>query len=101
LRGNRRKYVLVEAFKDILPKRLHNRPKQGFDVPIGEWFKNELKDLYMSVMSEESLAETGILDPVSAREMYDLHLSGKRDLSKQLMSMFVLQWWLLRKGPGN
>ena len=37
------KYMLTEAFKDILPVEIWNRPKQGFTFPFSHWMKeNEL-----------------------------------------------------------
>jgi asparagine synthase (glutamine-hydrolysing) len=97
LRGSKRKFVLIETFKGLLPKRLHNRPKQGFDVPIGQWFKKELKEQFWSVMDETTIKKTGVLNYASIKRFYDIHASGKQDLSKQLFNLFVLQWWLLRQ----
>jgi asparagine synthase (glutamine-hydrolysing) len=33
------KQLLVDAFIDVLPKKIWNRPKQGFTLPFGNWFK--------------------------------------------------------------
>lgn len=33
------KYLLVEAFKDILPEQVWNRKKRGFTFPFDEWFR--------------------------------------------------------------
>jgi asparagine synthase (glutamine-hydrolysing) len=97
LHGRKRKFVLTEAFKSLLPKRLHNRPKQGFDVPIGEWFKKELREQFWSVMDVSSINKAGVLNYAGIKRMYDIHCSGKQDFSKQLLNLFVLQWWLLKQ----
>lgn len=34
------KYLLIEAFKDLLPKEIWDRPKQGFSFPFGDWMKD-------------------------------------------------------------
>ena len=34
------KYALTEAFKDILPIEIWNRPKQGFTFPFAMWMKD-------------------------------------------------------------
>ncbi|MDO1449787.1 asparagine synthase (glutamine-hydrolyzing) [Rhodocytophaga aerolata] len=37
------KWLLISAFKDILPEPIWNRPKQGFELPFNKWMKkNEL-----------------------------------------------------------
>jgi asparagine synthase (glutamine-hydrolysing) len=39
-----RKILLVETFKDILPKSIYNRPKKGFEIPLHTWLTNDLKE---------------------------------------------------------
>jgi len=34
------KYILKKALEPVLPNEILYRPKKGFGVPIGEWFKN-------------------------------------------------------------
>lgn len=37
------KWLLISAFRDILPEQIWNRPKQGFEFPFKKWMKkNEL-----------------------------------------------------------
>ncbi|MFQ5559764.1 MAG: asparagine synthase (glutamine-hydrolyzing), partial [Nitrospinota bacterium] len=47
------KKILKETFHDILPAHLVNRPKQGFEIPVGEWFRNELKELFFDTLVKE------------------------------------------------
>jgi asparagine synthase (glutamine-hydrolysing) len=42
--GNKQKQLLIEAFKDLLPESVYNRPKQGFTLPWEIWMRGELKD---------------------------------------------------------
>lgn len=39
LRGGRTKWILKKALRHVLPAEILHRPKKGFGVPIGEWFK--------------------------------------------------------------
>ena len=39
LRGSTTKWILREAMKGILPAEILDRPKMGFPVPIGGWFR--------------------------------------------------------------
>src|SRR6266536_844162 len=48
LRGWTTKYVLRQSMKDVLPKQILARPKMGFPVPIGAWFRGE----YSSIIDE-------------------------------------------------
>ncbi|NIQ89462.1 MAG: hypothetical protein GWN93_10545, partial [Deltaproteobacteria bacterium] len=60
LKGLKRKYILLETFKDLLPLSLHRRPKQGFEVPISAWLKNELKDMLEDYLSPQLLKKQSI-----------------------------------------
>jgi len=40
-----RKRILQDAFKNDLPSELYNRPKKGFEVPLLQWFRTELRGL--------------------------------------------------------
>jgi len=43
-RGLQTKYLLREAFKDLLPKKIVKRQKQRFFVPIHEWLVSKMVD---------------------------------------------------------
>jgi len=38
-RGGRRKFLLKEAMKGVLPDAILNRPKKGFGVPLARWLR--------------------------------------------------------------
>src|SRR5207249_5573840 len=42
LRGKR---ILRQTFRDVLPPAIVRRSKRGFEPPVGEWFRRELRDL--------------------------------------------------------
>lgn len=50
-RGRPPKRLLVEAFADILPAQVWNRPKQGFALPMDDWMRGPLNDFYLSGLS--------------------------------------------------
>ena len=88
-----KKYLLKEAFKDILPDEILYRKKMGFSVPLAEWFRDEIKCL-----AERTLfnAKGGIKDYFNmdeVRRMWDTHQSGKRDHSMNLWCMLMFQMW--------
>ena len=56
------KKLLVETLADILPKEILDRPKQGFQFPMGEWMKHELKPVVEEVLSEFSVKQRGLFD---------------------------------------
>jgi asparagine synthase (glutamine-hydrolysing) len=93
LKGLRRKYILLETFKDLLPSSLHLRPKQGFEVPISAWLKNELKDMLEDYLSPSLLKGQGMFNPEVVEGMKKDHLQNRRDTSWLLWNLIVFQHW--------
>ena len=42
-----RKSILKKILYNYIPKKLVDRPKKGFSVPLKKWFRNELKDILL------------------------------------------------------
>ena len=35
--------LLKAALQDLLPKEVFRRPQRGFQVPLGQWFRRDLR----------------------------------------------------------
>lgn len=87
------KRVLTKAFEDRLPQSILEREKQGFDMPIGEWFKDELATEFCETLRS---VETDLLDTDEVRAVYSEHCTGQREHGKFLWSVYVFLMWLDR-----
>jgi asparagine synthase (glutamine-hydrolysing) len=91
-----RKRILQDAFRDVLPPELYNRPKKGFEVPLLKWFRTELKSLIMDdLLSEKTIQEQGIFE-YSEIEKLKLQLmsSNPQDVHARIWGLIVFQtWW--------
>jgi len=56
------KYLLKKVLYKYVAKELVERPKQGFGVPIYEWFKGSLKELYKEYLNEDKIKQEGIFN---------------------------------------
>jgi asparagine synthase (glutamine-hydrolysing) len=90
-RGGKR--ILSAAIGDLVPRRVLERPKQGFDLPVGQWLRRDLNPLFRDVVTDARLRDMGILDPRAVRRVYDEHCEGRRDHSWTLWVTLVLCWW--------
>lgn len=88
-----RKRVLKRAFEDRLPDEILTRDKQGFDMPIGEWFKGPLADDFRATMQSPGI---GIIDEEAAFDIYDQHVSNRRENGDFLWSLYVFKKWARR-----
>jgi asparagine synthase (glutamine-hydrolysing) len=97
LSGMRRKRVLQDTFRDILPRRVINRPKQGFEMPIGEWFKGRLAPLFFDVVTRDAVNNLGVFRYDGIEEIYRMHRDNRRDWTFLLWNIFALAWWDTRR----
>lgn len=91
-----RKRILQDAFRDVLPRELYNRPKKGFEVPLLKWFRTELKSLIMDdLLSEKTIIEQGIFDYSEIKKLkLQLMSSNPQDVHARIWGLIVFQtWW--------
>ncbi len=102
LRQGQTKWVLRQVLERHVPRSLVERPKMGFGLPIGAWFRGVLAPWAEDLLSERRLREQGLLDPAPIRRAWDLHQRGRRDCGYELWDVLVLQSWLDRwvSSPG-
>jgi asparagine synthase (glutamine-hydrolysing) len=84
------KFILKQALRTMLPEQILNRGKQGFGVPIGEWFRGEVKDLAHATLFDN---QDGMLNEQYLRSAWDRHQAKVRDLSGFLWGAFVFRLW--------
>ena len=88
-----RKHLLREVMKDKLPETIISRPKKGFPVPIGEWFKGELYGPLHDVLSAQNAINRQLFREGYAIDKLQEHRSGKSDNSVRLFLVLVLELW--------
>jgi asparagine synthase (glutamine-hydrolysing) len=87
------KYLLKKVAARLVPKEVVYRRKMGFGVPIGRWFRNEMKDFVREVLlSERSLAR-GIVRPEIVGRYVNEHVNGERDHAFQVWTLLMLELW--------
>ena len=67
------KRILSSLLERHVPKKLFQRPKVGFGVPIGEWLRGSLQDWAESLLSEQSLNAHGLLNTQLIRKRWEEH----------------------------
>ena len=93
LKGTRTKHILKEVAREWIPKEIAERKKVGFDSPVGQWFKQDLREFIVQFLAPEQLKQSGLLDPHGVQTVLGDHLSGRNDYSLQLWSLVALEGW--------
>jgi asparagine synthase (glutamine-hydrolysing) len=78
------KVILREAMASSLPAGILDRPKKGFGMPVGKWFRDRVLEP----------GETLWGHPAAAQRIYDRHLQDRADERGFLWSQFVVNRWM-------
>ncbi len=93
LRGTTTKYIIRKAFKDVLPPAITARKKMGFGVPVGQWFKKELKTSLETILCGGALVRNGYFNRATIARLIKEHASGARNHEFRLWSLLNLELW--------
>jgi asparagine synthase (glutamine-hydrolysing) len=93
IRDGRRKHVLKRALEPLLPAGILNRRKQGFGVPLGNWFRGGLTGLFSDVLDAPRTRQRGYFEPAFVSRLLREHLTGQRDHTSRLWQLLVFELW--------
>jgi asparagine synthase (glutamine-hydrolysing) len=93
VKGNTSKWALREVLYRYVPKKLIERPKMGFGVPVDRWMRHEFRDWAEELLSEKRIREDTLFDPRLIRNRWNEHLSGHRNWKDSLWYVLSFQAW--------
>ncbi len=79
---NQPKKILIDSFKEILPKSTWNRPKMGFTFPLQEWMSKHTEisntDLYKGTVAKNAVEKfkSGQMHWSKAFALYQIQIHG-------------------------
>ncbi|MFM7216773.1 MAG: asparagine synthase-related protein, partial [Bacteroidota bacterium] len=90
-----RKRILKDTFGHLLPESLLRRNKQGFEVPLLKWFRNELHSLIENdLLSDDYIRSQGLFEPEAiSRLKKKLHSSDPGESVARIWGLIVFQYW--------
>jgi asparagine synthase (glutamine-hydrolysing) len=92
LRGGTTKYVLKQAMRGILPNGIIDRPKHGFAIPLGYWFRGKLGAYVRDLLLGESARRRGLFNASYIENLVAQHERG-RNLDLQLWTLISFELW--------
>ncbi len=88
------KYLLREAFADVVPRVVLERGKQGFAVPLPEWFRGPWREVLQERVLTADAKLWEWLDRDYVTQRTEEHMEGNIDFSQQLWALLTLETWL-------
>ncbi len=89
----RSKYLLREAFADVLPENVLKRKKRPFSTPTVNWLHTVLRPLVEESLSERQVRATGLFDPAVVRGIVDAFYAGDQRFAYRVWALLIFQLW--------
>lgn len=93
-RNGQMKWLLRHVAYRHVPAVLLDRPKQGFEMPVGAWLRGPLRDWAEALLDPRRLAADGFLNPEPVRRCWEDHVSGRREFAGKLWDVLMFQSWM-------
>lgn len=98
-KGNKKR-ILKDIAYEYIPRKLLDRPKVGFGVPLDKWLRGPLKEQLMDMCSRDYLRRQGIFDADFVAGMIEDYMrtgdggpATGANYSKLSWSFFTFQQW--------
>jgi asparagine synthase (glutamine-hydrolysing) len=91
IRGAEQKRILRQAFRDILPADILDRPKVGFRVPVNEWFQGPMREMVFDCLTGPSSITRDYYRPDMLRRLLDDHVLGRHNHEKLIWGLLNLE----------
>ena len=93
LRGGKKR-MLREAFAADLPRSVFTRRKMGFAVPIGQWFRADLRSMLRDTLFAAGSFAASHFDRSVLERLVEDHEARTADHSQRLYALLMLElWW--------
>ncbi len=90
-RGDAGKLVLKDTLYRHVPRRLMDRPKMGFGMPMAKWLRHELRSWADGMLTRRNLTDAGLqAEPII--RIWHAHLTGADHFSEIWTVLMWLQW---------
>ena len=93
--GKSRKKILRDAFRERLPNFVFSRPKKGFEVPLLNWLRKDMRSLINDdLLADNFVQEQGVFNLDEVRKLKKKLFSyNPGDTHARIWGLLVFQWW--------
>jgi asparagine synthase (glutamine-hydrolysing) len=88
-----KKWILRRAYRGRIPDQVLDGKKRGFGVPLGAWFRDELREFTRDVLLDPVSLNRGLIREGPTRALLDQHDREGADRSMQIWALLMLELW--------
>ena len=87
------KYLVKRAFAGVVPAGNLHGTKRGFAVPIGDWFRGDLRDFLSDHLLSARSRQRGLFEARVVERLVADHVAGRADWTHPLWTLLMLELW--------
>lgn len=88
------KYLLKEVLFDLVPRKIFDRPKWGFSVPLCKWLRTDLSYLIEENLNQKVVTECGLVNWKEVEKLLRLFGNGQDHLYNRIWLLILIHGWL-------
>jgi|RhiMethySRZTD1v2_1073278.scaffolds.fasta_scaffold202783_2 asparagine synthase (glutamine-hydrolyzing) len=93
LAGGEKKRILRTALRGIVPDAILDRPKKGFDPPIAQWLRTDLREMTHDILLAPRSLQRGYFNHERLQTLLVEHDTAQEDHSLHLWELLMLELW--------
>ena len=92
LRGGQPKAIFADALADVLPRTVLRRRKQGFEIPLANWLRNELRGVLEDTLAPATVLRRGLFNVQRVQQLHSDFVAG-RGAYMRVWALVILELW--------
>ena len=93
INGNKGKLVQKKLLESYIPNHLIDRPKQGFEPPLGDWLRGPLKEWSGDIINSHNALNREYYKKDIILKRWNQHQNNDTDWTKFLWNIISLESW--------
>ncbi len=90
---DKKKYILKQALRGLVPDEILFRPKMGFGIPVEAWFRGDLAGYVESVLLSPRATARGLFNEAAVRRLLRAHRETKVNFGHRIWALLTLELW--------
>ncbi|MBN2375045.1 MAG: asparagine synthase (glutamine-hydrolyzing) [Sedimentisphaerales bacterium] len=91
--GRLGKLILRRAYSNLLPEKVLHRKKLGFGVPVGRWFRHELREIFSDTVLGNRATQRGYFNRPAIENLLKQNDQKLADHGHKLWALLILELW--------
>ena len=89
------KFLIKKILNNKIPEKIISGPKKGFEIPLEQWLKNDLREMILDYFSVSHLKKQGIFHHSIHDEIIlpYLNKSNSKINNTQIWGLLMFQHW--------